>query len=123
MAAIDQAFGRARVGFADGRDIDEFVDMLGKFERGDISAEEWRKFRLVRGTYGQRQPEAVHMLRIKIPQGILTSAQLRAIAAVSMSYSRGFGHITTRQNVQLHFIPLEHVESAMRTLADTGLTT
>ena len=96
MAAIDQAFGRARVGFANERDIDEFVDMLGKFERGEITAEEWRKFRLVRGTYGQRQPEAVHMLRIKIPQGILTSGQLRAIAAVSTSYSRGFGHITTR---------------------------
>jgi sulfite reductase (NADPH) hemoprotein beta-component len=123
MAATDQAFGRGRVGFADERDIDEFVDMLGKFERGEISAEDWRKFRLVRGTYGQRQPEAVHMLRIKIPQGILTGAQLRALAAVSTSYSRGFGHITTRQNVQLHFVPLEHVETAMRSLADTGLTT
>ena len=65
MSAIDQSteVGRGRLSFADERDIDEFVDTLGKYERGEISAEDWRKFRLVRGTYGQRQPEAVHMLR------------------------------------------------------------
>src|SRR5688500_5331270 len=123
MAVTDQAFGRERISFAEEHDIDEFVDTLGKYERGEISAEDWRKFRLVRGTYGQRQPDAVHMLRVKIPQGIVTSAQLRALAAVSTSYSRGFGHITTRQNVQLHFVPLHQVEPAMRALADTGLTT
>ncbi|MBI4886893.1 MAG: nitrite/sulfite reductase [Acidobacteria bacterium] len=117
------AVGRDRLSFAEEHDIDEFVDTLGKFERGEISAEDWRKFRLVRGTYGQRQPEAVHMMRVKIPQGILTSAQLRALAGVATSYSRGFGHITTRQNVQFHFVPLADVEPAMRTLADTGLTT
>lgn len=123
MAVIDQAFGRERISFADDHDIDEFVETLGKFERGEISAEDWRKFRLVRGTYGQRQPEAVHMLRVKIPQGILTSAQLRALAGVATSYSRGFGHITTRQNVQFHFVPLTEVEAAMRALAETGITT
>ena len=125
MGAIDHSteVGRGRVSFADERDIDEFVDTLGKYERGEISAEDWRKFRLVRGTYGQRQPEAVHMLRVKIPQGVLTSAQLRSLAGVATSYSRGFAHITTRQNVQLHFVPLAQVEDAMRALADTGLTT
>jgi sulfite reductase beta subunit-like hemoprotein len=125
MAAIDHSteIGRGRLSFADERDVDEFVDTLGKYERGEISAEDWRKFRLVRGTYGQRQPEAVHMLRVKVPQGILTSSQLRAMAGVATSYSRGFGHITTRQNVQLHFVPLEQVEDAMRALAATGLTT
>ena len=125
MAAIDQAgtFGRERLSFADEHDIDEFVDTLGRFERGEVSAEEWRKFRLVRGTYGQRQPEAVHMLRVKIPQGILTGEQLRALAGVATSYSRGFGHITTRQNVQFHFVPLAEVEAAMRAMADAGITT
>jgi sulfite reductase (NADPH) hemoprotein beta-component len=123
MAAIDQTVGRTRLSFADEHDIDEFVDTLGKFERGEISAEDWRKFRLVRGTYGQRQPEAVHMLRVKIPQGIVTSGQLRALAGVATSYSRGFGHITTRQNVQFHFVPLHDVEAAMRALAETGITT
>jgi sulfite reductase (NADPH) hemoprotein beta-component len=123
MAAIDQAFGRERLSFADERDIDEFVATLGKFERGEISAEDWRKFRLVRGTYGQRQPEAVHMLRVKIPQGIVSSHQLRALAGVATSYSRGFAHITTRQNVQFHFVPLAQVEDAMRHMADAGITT
>jgi sulfite reductase beta subunit-like hemoprotein len=125
MGAIDHSteVGRGRLSFADERDIDEFVDTLGKYERGEISAEDWRKFRLVRGTYGQRQPEAVHMLRVKIPQGILTAPQLRSLAGVATSYSRGFAHITTRQNVQLHFVPLAQVEDAMRALADTGLTT
>lgn len=123
MAATDQAFGRERLSFADERDIDEFVATLDKFERGEISAEDWRKFRLVRGTYGQRQPEAVHMLRVKIPQGIVTSDQLRALAGVATSYSRGFGHITTRQNVQFHFVPLADVEGAMRAMADAGITT
>jgi sulfite reductase (NADPH) hemoprotein beta-component len=114
--------GRARLDFSDERDIDEFVDMLGKFERGDISPEDWRRFRLVRGTYGQRQ-DNVQMLRIKIPQGILTGSQLRALAGVASRYSRGFCHVTTRQNIQFHFVPLGVVESAMRELADEGLTT
>jgi sulfite reductase (NADPH) hemoprotein beta-component len=117
-----RTLGRARLDFSDERDIDEFVDMLGKFERGDISPEDWRRFRLVRGTYGQRQ-DNVQMLRIKIPQGILTGSQLRALAGVASRYSRGFCHVTTRQNIQFHFVPLGVVESAMRELADEGLTT
>ena len=57
------------------------------------------------------------MLRIKIPQGILSAAQLDALADVAERYSRGFGHITTRQNVQLHFVKLHDAEPAMRELA------
>jgi sulfite reductase (NADPH) hemoprotein beta-component len=124
MAVTDDArtLGRARLDFADERDIDEFVDVLGKYERGEISPEDWRRFRLVRGTYGQRQ-DNVQMLRIKIPQGIVTSSQLRALAGVAARYSRGFCHVTTRQNIQFHFVPLSVVESAMRELGDEGLTT
>ena len=80
-------------------------------------------FRLVRGTYGQRQPGNVQMLRIKIPQGVLTAPQLEALAEVGEKFSRGFGHITTRQNIQFHFVKLHDVEPAMRILADAGLTT
>ena len=74
MAAIDDrnTLGRARVSFADEADIDEFVTMLGRFERGEVGPDEWRAFRLVRGTYGQRQAEDAQMLRVKIPQGVLT---------------------------------------------------
>ena len=124
MAVIDnvQAFGRGRLSFADERDIDEFVDMLGRYERGEVSANDWRRFRLLRGTYGQRQ-DGVQMLRIKIPQGIVTGDQLRALGRTAARYSRGFGHITTRQNMQFHFVLLQDAERAMRELADTGLTT
>ena len=124
MAVVENpmTFGRPRLDFAKQHDIDEFVDMLGKYERGEIAPEEWRRFRLVRGTYGQRQ-DNVQMLRIKIPQGIVTSSQMRALAGVASRYSRGFCHVTTRQNIQFHFVPLAVCESAMRELAEEGLTT
>jgi sulfite reductase beta subunit-like hemoprotein len=125
MAALDDArtLGRTRLSFADSAEIDEFVKTLDAFERGDLGADQWRAYRLVRGTYGQRQEDDAQMLRIKIPQGALSAAQLRAIADVAETHSRGFGHITTRQNVQLHFMKLHEVEIAMRHLAEVGLTT
>jgi sulfite reductase (NADPH) hemoprotein beta-component len=125
MAAIEDrdTLGRARLSFAHESDIDEFVTMLDRFERGDIGPDEWRRFRLLRGTYGQRQNADAQMLRVKIPQGVLSGAQLNALADVADRYSRGFGHITTRQNVQFHFVRLHDVEPAMRVLAEAGLTT
>lgn len=115
--------GRARLPFARQSDIDEFADALDKFERGEISAEQWRVFRLLRGTYGQRQADDAQMIRVKIPQGVLTGPQLHALADVADEFSRGFGHITTRQNVQFHFVKLHDAELAMRRLAEAGLTT
>src|SRR6185295_15178709 len=104
MAAIDdpRTLGRTRLSFAETTDIDEFVATLGRFERGEIGPDAWRAFRLVRGTYAQRQAGDAQMLRVKIPQGILDVAQAEAVADVSERYSRGFCHLTTRQNVQLH---------------------
>ena len=125
MSVVDdpRTFGRARMSFASEADIDEFVTTLERYERGEMTPDQWRAFRLVRGTYGQRQADDAQMLRVKIPQGLLTSEQLEALADVGERYSRGFGHITTRQNVQFHFVKLHHVEPAMRRLADAGLTT
>jgi len=124
MAAIDdpKTIGRANLDFASEHDIDEFVEMLEKFESGEMPADQWRRFRLVRGTYGQRQ-DGVQMMRIKAPQGIVSAPQMRAFAGVAARYSRGFCHITTRQNIQFHFVLLKNVEAAMRELADEGLTT
>src|SRR6476659_1695593 len=124
MDAIDdtRTLGRARLDFASEHDIDEFVATLGRFERGEMPADQWRRFRLVRGTYGQRQ-DGVQMLRVKAPQGIVTSSQMRAFAGVASRYSRGFCHITTRQNIQFHFVLLKNVEAAMRELGEEGLTT
>ena len=116
-------FGRTRLSFADEAEIDEFVETLERYEKGELSPDQWRAFRLVRGTYGQRQTGDAQMLRIKIPQGILDGPQLEALADVAERHSRGFGHITTRQNVQLHFLKLHDVEPVMRRLAEAGLTT
>jgi sulfite reductase beta subunit-like hemoprotein len=108
--------------FSDKRDISEFVDTLAAFERGEIGPDQFRAFRLLRGVYGQRQLDA-QMLRIKIPFGRLGPDQLVAIADVADRYSRGFGHVTTRQNIQLHFLKLQDSEAAMRRLDEAGLTT
>jgi sulfite reductase (NADPH) hemoprotein beta-component len=109
--------------FAKQADIDEFVVMLEKYERGEITPDQWRSFRLLRGTYGQRQSYDASMLRVKIPQGVITSDQLNVLAEVGEKYSRRFGHITTRQNMQFHFVKIHDVELAMRRLAEVGMTT
>src|SRR6202171_1442169 len=130
MSLVDNAgvddtntHGRARLSFASQADIEEFVATLERYERGELTPDQWRAFRLVRGTYGQRQTADAQMLRIKIPQGVLTSDQLAALADVAEKYSRRFCHITTRQNIQFHFVKLHDAEPAMRRLADAGLTT
>jgi sulfite reductase (NADPH) hemoprotein beta-component len=118
-----RTLGRARLSFADEADIDEFVATLDRYERGELTPDQWRAFRLVRGTYGQRQSGDAQMIRVKIPQGVLDVAQLGALADVAERWSRGFGHVTTRQNLQFHFVRLHDVELAMRRLAEAGLTT
>jgi sulfite reductase (NADPH) hemoprotein beta-component len=109
-------------GYADPRDVDLFVETLRRFERREIDAEAWRAFRVVRGAYSQRQ-DGVHMLRVKLPQGVAGAAQLRALADVAARFSRGYGHVTTRQNFQLHFVRPADLEPAMRRLAEAGVTT
>lgn len=113
---------RERASFASTPDLDLFVERLGRFERGEISADEWRAFRLLEGTYSQRQLGDVHMVRTKLPQGVVSAAQLEAFAEVSERWSRGFGHISTRQNVQLHFVAGRGAEAALRRLAEVGVT-
>src|SRR3954471_22155382 len=123
MALLDQTtLGPARLGFADEKDLDAFVDKLDQFERGELAPDAWKAFRLVNGVYSQRQDGAM-MVRVKIPSGILASTQLQALADVAERYSTGRGHLTTRQNFQLHFIKLEHTDDAVRALAEAGLTT
>jgi sulfite reductase beta subunit-like hemoprotein len=107
--------------FSDKRDIDEFVEKLQAFESGELTSEQFRAFRLLRGVYGQRQAD-VQMFRIKIPMGLLGPDQLNAIAEVADEHSRGFGHVTTRQNIQLHFMQMAEMETVMRRLDEVGLT-
>jgi sulfite reductase beta subunit-like hemoprotein len=108
--------------FSDPRDVEEFVAKLEAFEKGELSPEAFRAFRLTRGVYGQRQ-EGRQMLRVKIPFGRLDEAGLNALADVADRWSRGFGHVTTRQNVQFHFVEMTDSEAAMHRLDEAGLTT
>ena len=103
-------------------EIVRFEERIRELQSGAITPEQFRPFRLKHGTYGQRQP-GFQMLRIKIAAGVLTPAQLRVLAVIADEYSTGRGHLTTRENVQFHFVKLEKVGAAMRLLADAGLTT
>ena len=82
MPPTENTHGRTRLSFASVADIDEFVATLERYERGELTPDQWRAFRLVRGTYGQRQAADAQMLRVKVPQGVLTSDQLSALADV-----------------------------------------
>src|SRR3989441_10857327 len=103
-------------------EIRVFEERIQQLRSGTITEDQFRPFRLKHGTYGQRQA-GVQMLRVKIPAGILTPAQLRTLAEIADEYSTGRGHLTTRENIQFHFVKLETVGSAMRLLAHAGLTT
>src|SRR5713226_8582917 len=103
-------------------EIIRFEERVQQLQSGAITDEQFRPFRLKHGTYGQRQP-GFQMLRVKIAAGVLKPAQLRVLADIADEYSTGRGHLTTRENIQFHFVKLENVGSAMRLLADAGLTT
>ncbi|GAC1595114.1 MAG: nitrite/sulfite reductase [Myxococcales bacterium] len=119
---IEGTSGRKRATFGDAREADEFVSKLEQFERGELTADQYRTYRLTRGIYGQRQDE-VHMVRVKIPQGVLSGAQLRVLASCADRFSRGYGHVTTRQNLQFHFVAPRDVAPFMAAVAESGLTT
>jgi sulfite reductase beta subunit-like hemoprotein len=103
-------------------EIVRFEERIQQLQSGAITPEQFRPFRLKHGTYGQRQP-GFQMLRVKIAAGVLKASQLRVLAEIADEYSTGRGHLTTRENVQFHFVKLENVGAAMRLLADAGLTT
>jgi sulfite reductase beta subunit-like hemoprotein len=88
---------------------------------GEVSDADFRPFRLKHGIYGQRQP-GVQMVRCKIPGGLATAAQVRQFARIADEFAGGRGHLTTRQNIQFHFVPLDRVADLMTLLADAGLT-
>lgn len=88
------------------RDILELERKIALFREGKIDEEKFRSLRLARGVYGQRQ-QGVQMIRIKLPYGRVNSAQLRRICKVSEEYSTGRLHITTRQDIQIHYVSLD----------------
>ena len=104
------------------REYDDFKTEATKFLAGQTEEDEFIKFRLKQGVYGQRQPE-VQMIRVKLPFGGVTPEQMEAFASVVEKYvPLRKGHITTRQNIQMHHVPLLDAERAIRELGESGLS-
>src|SRR5580704_6397100 len=104
------------------REFDDFKTEAGKFLEGETPEDEFIKFRLKQGVYGQRQPD-VQMIRVKLPFGGVTPEQMEAFATVVEKYvPLGKGHITTRQNIQMHHVPLLEAEKLIRELGESGLS-
>ncbi|MBS1858181.1 MAG: nitrite/sulfite reductase [Acidobacteria bacterium] len=102
-------------------EIEIFRAKAQSFLAGEISENDFRPFRLKHGIYGQRQP-GVQMVRCKIPGGLFTARQAEQLGRIADEFGGGRGHITTRQNMQYHFVPLAQVPDVMHLLADVGLT-
>jgi sulfite reductase beta subunit-like hemoprotein len=104
------------------REYDDFKTEATKFLAGETPEDEFIKFRLKQGVYGQRQAD-VQMIRVKLPFGGITPEQMEAFAEVIEKYvPLRRGHITTRQNIQMHHVPLPEAEKLIRELGESGLS-
>lgn len=103
-------------------DVAKFERLLAQFQAGELDEDVFRVFRLANGIYGQRQGGTAQMVRVKIPYGKITPEQLEVMADIAEQYSRGWGHITTRQNIQFHFVELTKVPEVLRLMGSVGMT-
>ncbi|MBV9311269.1 MAG: nitrite/sulfite reductase, partial [Solirubrobacterales bacterium] len=104
------------------REFDDFDTESTRFLQGDLDEETFIKFRLKQGVYGQRQAD-VQMIRVKLPLGGITPEQLEAFAdGIEKYVPLRKGHITTRQNIQMHHVPLADAAKLIRELGDAGLS-
>jgi sulfite reductase beta subunit-like hemoprotein len=104
------------------RELDRFEDAVGRYLAGEIDDDAFRVFRLNQGISGHRQGGHNQMVRVKIPHGRIDPDQLEMLAFIAEAYSRGWCHLTTRQNIQFHFVQLEQTGEVLRLLAAVGLT-
>jgi len=98
--------------------VTEFRDQVSRRLSGELTEEEFKPLRLMNGVYLQLH---AYMLRIAIPYGTLSTLQLRKLAEIARKYDRGYGHFTTRQNIQFHWIKLAELPDAMAELASVGM--
>src|SRR5215510_2737694 len=98
------------------------ADRLARFLRGQIPADSWRPIRLSYGLYYQLDHTS-HMQRIKIPGGMLSAAQLEVMAEIADRYGRGIAHVTTRQDIQIHWVPVEQIIDMYERLLAVDITT
>ena len=94
--------------------VDQFRDQTQRFLNGEIADDEYRMLRLMNGIYIQRHAP---MLRVAVPYGQMTSEQLRALAQVSRTYDKGYGHFTTRQNIQFNWPQLDKIPDILADLS------
>ena len=83
-------------------EITQFRQLVERYFTGELSPDEFKARRLHLGTYGIRGQKDLHMMRIKIPQGVMTAEQLECFADLAERYSKSIGHLTTRQDMQLY---------------------
>ena len=102
--------------------IDLFETELRRVQSGQMEERVFLEFRLRHGVYGQRQ-DGVQMMRIKIPLGRVTLEQMGVLADLSEEYAVGVSHVTTRQDIQMHYIDINDTPELMRRLAEVGITT
>jgi sulfite reductase beta subunit-like hemoprotein len=100
-----------------------FAQNVKHFRQKKLSEDDFRRFRLQHGAYGSRLQMNYSMIRIKVPSGEVSPEQLEKIANLSEAFSIGSAHVSTRQNIQLHWVQLEDVSEVMRGLVEAGLTT
>ncbi len=104
------------------RDIERFEIAIEQYLNGEISDDVFRVMRLNNGVYGQRQGGTNQMVRIKFPAGSIRPEHWDVMADLADEFSRGWGHITTRQNIQFHFVELRRIPELLRRIAAVGLT-
>jgi sulfite reductase (ferredoxin) len=114
---------RAVENWARPEEVNTFAEIVKLYRQKKIGEEEFRRFRLQNGTYGSRMQANFSMVRIKVPSGIITPEQLEKLAFLSDGFSIGGAHVSTRQNIQLHWVQLDDVSEVMRGLEEVGLTT
>ena len=105
------------------KETDTFANQVKLYRQEKLSDDDFRRYRLQHGAYGSRLRPDYSMIRIKVPGGEITPNQLERIAQLSESFSIGSAHVSTRQNIQLHWVQLEDVSEVMRGLVEVGLTT
>ncbi|MBI2006763.1 MAG: nitrite/sulfite reductase [Nitrosopumilales archaeon] len=113
---------KPKMNWAKLEESENFANTVKLYRQGKIDPDNFRRFRLQHGAYGTRMTDDYAMVRIKIPAGEIYPNQLERIAHLSEAFSIGNAHVSTRQNIQLHWVVLEDVSEIMRGLAEVGLT-
>jgi sulfite reductase beta subunit-like hemoprotein len=101
---------------------DRFIALIDQFRRGELDPEVFKPIRLKHGVYGVRGSDT-HMIRVKLPGGRLTAHQFAKLGDIAEKYAQGVGHVTTRQDIQYHYVTIEDVPRVLRELESVGITT